>query len=361
MILRPLVCRLPLHRRRHVQSLASADAIINVQEDTAVISSSTDIFENLALEDWMYSSCTFAPATTLLLIWRDTPCIVIGRHQNPWTEANVLTCQRMGIPISRRNSGGGTVYHDLGNINFSFLTKREDYSRKLNLQFLSRFLKQQYDVCSEISPREDLTIAGDGNWKISGTASKLARVNAYHHCTLLVATNMNKMKLAIRSKQSPAVLMSRATSSIRSPVTNLSKVVAGMSAQVVMNQVAESYARHVFRVSPSNSLFPSLNECRAKLSSWDWVFGKTPRFSLRIEYDESVEPLSLDMRVNGGVIEEASVSTDSRQIALQPLSGTRLLRKEVDDKLLLWSLTEDDHLLACNVCKAADKLFEQVC
>ena len=283
---------------------------------------------------------------------------MIGRHQNPWTEVNVRMCERLGIPIARRNSGGGTVYHDLGNINFSFITNRQDYDRKQNLSMIRDYLESNYDIQSEISPREDL-VTRDRKLKISGTASKLARVNAYHHCTLLVHVDVNKMRLAIR-KESPAVLMSRATSSVRSDITNLSQLGKEMTAEVIMQQVADLHSQIVYSVTPTERIFPSLNGCAVKLSSWDWIFGKTPRFVVQVEYNDSVDPVTLMLRVNGGLIEEATVTTDVKEIADLTLTGCKFVREEVEERLLLWSLTEDDHLLTCNVCKAADKLFEQV-
>lgn len=79
------------------------------------ISSSNDIFYNLALEDWLYQNYDFKDES-LLLLWSNTPCVVIGRHQNPWTEVNIKQLIQNNIQLSRRNSGGGTVYHDLGEI-----------------------------------------------------------------------------------------------------------------------------------------------------------------------------------------------------------------------------------------------------
>lgn len=345
-------------RNRNCSQLSSADSLLNIEQNTALISTSTDIYQNLALEDWIYSKSTFAPGACLLLVWRDTPCIVIGRHQNPWTEVNIRMCQKLGIQVARRNSGGGTVYHDLGNLNFSFMTNRQDYDRKQNLTFIREFLENHYSIQSEISPREDL-VTKENKLKISGTASKMARINAYHHCTLLVNVDVSKMRNAIR-KTSPAVIMSRATSSVRSDITNLSQLIDGMKADTVLQQVAELHSQNVYTVIPTERMFATLNSSSHKLSSWDWVFGKTPRFAVRVDYNDSVDPVTLKMQVNGGVIEEASVTTDVREISDLTLIGCKFVQQDVEGRLLDWSLAEDDHLLTCNVCKAADKLFELV-
>ncbi|KAJ4430121.1 hypothetical protein ANN_22331 [Periplaneta americana] len=160
------------------------------------ISQSSDIFTNLALEDWLYRNFDFTNHH-ILLLWRNSPTVVIGRHQNPWLEANTALLSEHGIEIARRNSGGGTVYHDKGNLNLTFFTPREAYNRKNNLELISRALFREWGLKTEISPREDIVV--NGNYKvrgqqISGTASKLGRPNAYHHCTLLV--DVNKVNLS---------------------------------------------------------------------------------------------------------------------------------------------------------------------
>lgn len=124
------------------------------------ISQSEDIFTNLALEDWMYRNFDFKNQQVLML-WRNNPCVVIGRNQNPWIEANIPYLNNnneKGIPLARRNSGGGTVYHDRGNLNLTFFTARDDYNRKRNLELITRAIFREYAVKIDISSREDLLI-----------------------------------------------------------------------------------------------------------------------------------------------------------------------------------------------------------
>lgn len=128
------------------------------------ISQSNDIFTNLALEDWLYKNFNFINHH-ILLLWRNSPAVVIGRHQNPWLEVNTSVLSEHGIEIARRNSGGGTVYHDNGNLNLTFFTPREHYNRKNNLQLISRALIREWGLKTEISPREDIVISG--GYKVS--------------------------------------------------------------------------------------------------------------------------------------------------------------------------------------------------
>lgn len=123
------------------------------------ISQSYDVFTNLALEDWIYKHFDFSNHHVLLL-WANDPCVVIGRHQNPFMESNVSNLLQNGIKLARRNSGGGAVYHDRGNLNCTFFTNREHYNRKYNLNILTRALFREWGIKTEISNRDDILLYG---------------------------------------------------------------------------------------------------------------------------------------------------------------------------------------------------------
>ena len=129
-----------------------------------LVSSSTNVFENLALEDWLYENANLEHEN-ILLLWKNDPAIVIGRHQNPWLECNIPECQKQKVAIVRRKSGGGTVYHDSGNLNCSFIKRRELYDRKQNLEFVIRSLKARWNIDLCLNKREDIVL--DGKYKVN--------------------------------------------------------------------------------------------------------------------------------------------------------------------------------------------------
>lgn len=121
------------------------------------MSQSTDIFTNLALEDWMYRNMDFSNHH-VMMVWRNEPCVVIGRHQNPWMEANIPLLAEREIDLARRNSGGGTVYHDRGNLNITFFTPKERYDRKYNLELIQRALYRGFGVKTTLNERQDIIV-----------------------------------------------------------------------------------------------------------------------------------------------------------------------------------------------------------
>lgn len=149
------------HDKQTIKSMKHSQTVKNIPDNeikkSVFISQSNDIFTNLALEDWFYRHFDFTNHHVLML-WSNEPCVVIGRHQNPFYETNVSNLQKMGIELARRNSGGGTVYHDRGNLNMTFFTPRERYNRTYNLKIVTRALFREWGIKADISPRDDVVI-----------------------------------------------------------------------------------------------------------------------------------------------------------------------------------------------------------
>lgn len=267
-------------------------------QKSVFISQSNNIFNNLALEDWLYKNFDFTNHHVMLL-WRNNPCVVIGRHQNPWQETNLGTLYEENIEIARRNSGGGTVYHDPGNLNVTFFTPRDRYNRKNNLEIISRTLEREWNLKTDINSREDIVL--DGKYKISGTAAKLGRPNSYHHCTLLV--NVNKSLLSQSLHKYEKGIISNATASTPAPTLNLREVCPDISMDKLIKSLGYEYLRtkpvsmedggdaqiskqRGFQtINPTDDWFPGLAKTQQEYESWNWRFGHTPKFTISQSFD----------------------------------------------------------------------------
>ena len=243
-------------------------------------SSSSNIYKNLALEDWFYQKYNFEKSQ-ILLFYRNDPCVVIGRHQNPWTEANVPFLRNNGILLARRNSGGGTVFHDRGNINLSFLTSKADYNRSKNLNLICDALKDALDVDVSVNKRDDIVL--DGEKKISGTAAKIGRNTAYHHCTLLVNVDTTNLHKALNNPVAE-VIETNATKSIRSPVENLGRQQNFVDIDAIETAIARKFGvQNIVEIHPNEADFNNIDKIEEEYKSWSWIYGKSPKFSLSFE------------------------------------------------------------------------------
>lgn len=324
------------------------------------ISQSTDVFTNLALEDWFYRNYEFTDRHVLLL-WRNDPCVVYGRHQNPWKECNVRAAEKRGIALARRNSGGGTVYHDNGNLNLSFFTPRDRHNRKYNLQIITRALFREWRLKSVIDEHDDIVVEGD--YKISGTAAKLGRPNAYHHCTLLVGVDKDNLNLALERKEDD--IITNATTSVYSPMKNLLDVNSNIGIDKLITAIGKEYLRTnalVLKdggykllqkqmgfqfINPSEGWFPGLDKLTNDFRSWCWNFGKTPKFTVTrafevTAHDGKSHRLNLRLDVQDGIVEEvrmslpnelASADFDQDASVVTNLCGTRY-NHEITDNII---------------------------
>lgn len=175
-----------------------------------------DPFINLAIENWLMESKP--KQDTYLLLWRNNPCVVIGRHQNPHRECNLDLMKQLSIPLVRRYSGGGAVYHDLGNSNYSLITDMEEFKRERACELVQRAMAR-LGVQLRISERWDLWM---GEGKVSGSAFRLSRGRAYHHGTMLretcLATLQNVLESKIKEQGDEGCIIT----SVKSPVRNTS-------------------------------------------------------------------------------------------------------------------------------------------
>jgi len=130
-----------------------------------VITSSTkDIFVNLATEEYIFNNINLDKH--MLYLWQNSPAVIIGKHQNPWSECHLSNMEKDNISLARRHSGGGTVYQDIGNSCFTFFSSKNTFSVDRNMEILSKSLFNSFGVVAEKSGRNDMVVGGKKNIRI---------------------------------------------------------------------------------------------------------------------------------------------------------------------------------------------------
>ena len=240
------------------------------------ISSSQNVYENIALEEFLLINSK----QDILLFYINKDAVVIGKHQNPWIEVDLSPFRK--FKIIRRLSGGGTVFHDLGNINFSFLRNKEtDFVNfKEHIVPISQSLEQLH-IPNSISERNDLFV---GEYKVSGNAehvnSSLKRL--LHHGTLLYDSNLVKLNGSIKPKEKLKI-KTHALSSKRSPVSNLRDFYDWGNTESFLQLIIQKLktiidVKSVQEIDPSN-ITEVKNLIEDKYILDDWNFNHTPQFS----------------------------------------------------------------------------------
>lgn len=224
-----------------------------------------DVRRNLAIEECLLTKAN--DDDLLLFLWRSTPCVVIGKNQNPWLECRLDLLNKEGAHLARRLSGGGAVYHDPGNLNYSFFVARDRYDRTQLADVILRGL-ESLGIPASIGERDIIEVDGR---KVSGSAFCYRRTRVLHHGTLLVEADL----LALDRYLKPTCpgLESRGIASVPSPVTNLACHVPGLDTEQVANAIARAFG--VEETTP----LPDPGDLPAKYESPDWLFGRTPRFT----------------------------------------------------------------------------------
>jgi lipoate---protein ligase len=261
----------------------------------------TDPYFNLATEEFVLKNT----GEDSFMLWRNAPSIIIGKHQNTLAEINVEYVKHNNIPVVRRLSGGGAVFHDLGNLNFTFIRKGKAESlidfRKYTEPILEVLLK--LGIAAKFEGRNDLTIDGR---KFSGNAEHIWKDRVLHHGTLLFSSHMPDLSNALNAD--PLKFQDKAVKSVRSRVTNISEHL-----QVPMDvmQFATMIEKHIVDKYPDARLIElsaadqdKIHELvRDKYNTWEWNFGYSPNYNFRkIVRTEKSGTIEFDLDVHNGTI-----------------------------------------------------------
>ncbi|MDR2185945.1 MAG: hypothetical protein LBO80_09845 [Treponema sp.] len=300
-------------------------------------SASRCIYENLALEDYLFRN--LEEGEEALLLWRNRDCVVLGRYQNPYIECRLGKLRRDGISLARRQSGGGAVWHDEGNLCFTFFRSRpgpgQSFSRRDTVELTARALAG-LGVPAEINRRLDILAEG---CKISGSAFRESRGRSFHHGTILIQSNLDKLKSYLEPlpPRSAAGFSGRGIRSLVSPVRNIGPYLqTGHAVEAVEAALAAAFVRLRSPAAPPESRSgpavetadprtigePAFRAYLERLQSRDWLYGASPPFSRRCRLGRF--DCTLDIR--GGLIADLRIAeageTDPGETEDAPPDGT---------------------------------------
>ncbi|KAF9450152.1 Lipoyltransferase and lipoate-protein ligase [Macrolepiota fuliginosa MF-IS2] len=317
----------PLYRQhRHYATSTSLGS-----RHSIYVSNSTNPYFNLTFEDWLFRHKN--PNEPLLLIYRDEPCVIIGRNQNPWKEVNFDALKtRPGVPFVRRRSGGGTVYHDLGNTNFSIHLPRHSFDRHVTAQVVLRAVRA-LGVDARVNDRNDICV---GNDKVSGSAYKIINIRAYHHGTMLISTRLSDLGDILRVNK--ATMITKGVASVRSPVCNIQQFDTNVDhtsfTNAVVNEFRKEYGinEDVVRVEESEEItsVDYIKKGMAELLSWEWAYGQTPEFTYTIDNTFSWGKATAKIVSKHGLIRSCTLNISESRLASGDAENVFQLAKAIE-------------------------------
>ena len=307
---------------------------MDFQKVRLVRSAVTNPWDNLAREEQLVNLCGEDEA--ILYLWQNAHTVVVGRNQNPWAECRLDLLESEGGKLARRSTGGGAVYHDLGNLNYSFILPRKRYNMERQLAVILGALRR-LGLDAEFSGRNDLVIAGR---KFSGNAYQLTRDKGLHHGTLLFSADMAKLSRYLNVD--PEKLKTKGVASVASRVMNLRDASPGLSLGDLQDALeSEFLARYPAPGFQREQEMPGGEEFRRlarRYRSRKWRYGRSPgcEVSLRRRFPWGGMEIRFDVR--DGRVASPVVFSDAMDGAMilalaETLEGIPFRWKEMTDAI----------------------------
>lgn len=284
--------------------------------------SSTDPYFNLAAEEYFLKNFQ----ENFFMLWRSQPTVVVGKHQNALAEINHDFVHSHQIPVARRLSGGGTVFHDLGNLNFTFIRNVEKI-QEVNFKVFTFPIVEALKTLgieAYTTGRNDLLIDGK---KISGNAEHVHRNRVLHHGTLLFNSQLDALKGALKVDLSK--FEDKAVQSNRSEVTNIAPYLPGpMSVEDFGNRLFAEISNQI-----AGSQFYSLTETDLeaiqklsdeKYRTWDWIFGYSPKYRFKNKFKAPKGEIAISLLVEKGLLVEVQITGAISETSVQQIKEALL-------------------------------------
>lgn len=311
-----------------------------------VIIPTDDIRTNLATEQYLMNSGKIEPP--FMLFYIEKPCIIVGRNQNTMEEINQKYCEEHGITITRRLSGGGAMYQDLGNMCFSFVVP----SKNQKFGDFASLVKPVVDALhemgitkAEVTGRNDIVVEGK---KFSGNAMYSRNGKTFSHGTLMFDVDTSAVEGALRVPKDK--IESKGIKSVRSRVTNIKQYLKPEYQELDIYGFRDELIKHIYQVSDLNEIkdqqyqldeedIAAIEELAQKTyKNWDWVFGKSPEFTVKRRRHFTGGTIDARFKVDNGIIESLKIygdffGTGDKQEVEQALIGKKYEPDEIRKQL----------------------------
>lgn len=309
----------------------------------------TNAYFNLAMEEYFLKNTT----EDIFMLWRNESAIIVGKNQNTLSEINYEYVKENNIKVVRRQSGGGAVFHDLGNINFTFISCNDnsfsDFKR-FTMPIIDAL--ENLNIHAEFSGRNDLLI---NNQKFSGNAQYNYKNKVMHHGTLLFSSEINDLSSALKVK--PSKFQGKSVKSVKSRVTNISNhLKKDMTVlefkNYLMNFInSKDESNHFYELSQEdiNEINKLVEE---KYNTWQWNFGHSPKYALNNEIKYPGGNIEFSLNVEKGLINKIKFFGDffgKKDVTYIEDLLKNVKHNEISIKTTLSSIDINDYFLNCNI------------
>lgn len=287
-----------------------------------IVSNQTEPYWNISVENYLVEH---AECVTLYL-WRNRRTVVIGQNQNPFSECNVEALEADGGYLMRRKTGGGAVYHDDGNINFSFVVPKELYDQTRQFGVIQRAV-ESFGLHTELSGRNDILAEGR---KFSGNAFSKGRVNDLHHGTILIKGNMDDLARYLKPK--PAKLQKHGVQSVRSRVVNLAELNPEITPESIVPRLKEAFESEYSEISEVSEFSEIIKKAEVRalhdhFASDEWKYGRWKTFTAQrsAQFEWGGVEFALTVDEARGIITDVQLASDALDLAALDDARCRLI------------------------------------
>ena len=320
---------------------------------------------NLAMEEALVDNLSLLDGRPCFLLWQNSPSVIIGRHQNARTEVNLEELKKREINLVRRMTGGGAVYHDLGNINYSFIMPQAQQQTISNADILNPMIGalKQLGINAEMKGRNDLTIEGAG--KFSGLASRQPVGKFQLHGTMMYDVDLSVLEHVLLVD--PEKYKSKGIASVKARVTNLKSVLT-CSLDDLWHEIRNAYTPESASI-PDAIIKQAEYLAQTKYSQDEWNIGQSPAGDILLKKRFAFGSLELHLTTNKNIITEAKITGDfitpsntQEQIPVSALEDALIGLPSHDNNLLIqaWKPFDFNRIFYGNIDKEEilTKLFD---